>query len=137
VCEDSHTGNGQTLVVCQYEKSGHNNESSERHTGKFCLFTQFDIWCVDSNNSIGIEVPNTTEKEVAAPTTSYNNEIESIDKEGEDLEEENNVIIETYDTDIEDNALLIRDSSSSEKWIHHSLSSLEVLVAIGLVRDWI
>lgn len=33
VCEDSHTGNGQTLVVCQYEKSGNNNESSDRHTG--------------------------------------------------------------------------------------------------------
>ena len=83
VCEDSHTGNGQTLVVCQYEKSGNNIPTSERHTGscdaKFCLFTQqcttpskdefditqmnpkgldlqlFDIWCVDTNNSIEIE----------------------------------------------------------------------------------
>ena len=162
VCEDSHTGNGQTLVVCQYEKSGNNNESSDRNTGscdaKFCLFTQqcttpsidqfditqmnpkdldlqlFDIWCLDDNNSMELEAPNPTEgpKEVAPPT----NEIESIDKGRVNMEEENNVIIETYDTDIEDNALLIRNSSSSAKWIHYSLSSFEV-VFIGLVGHWI
>ena len=42
VCEDSHTGNGQTLVVCQYEKSGNNNESSGRHTGIQRVFDTFD-----------------------------------------------------------------------------------------------
>jgi len=97
----------------------------------------FDVWCVDRNNSI-IEAPNPTEspKENVVLPTTYNQDIESKEGKG-DLEEDNNVIIETYDTDIEDNALLIRGSSSSEKWIHHSLSSFEVLVAIGLVRDWI
>jgi len=99
----------------------------------------FDIWCVDTDKSIEIEAPTPTEgpREVAAPPTTYNNEIESIDKGGENTEEENNVIIEKYDTDIEDNALLIRGNSSSAKWIHCSLFSLEVLVAIGLVSDWI
>ena len=98
----------------------------------------FDIWCVDDNNSIGIEAPNPTEKEVAAPPTTYNNEIESIDKGGDNIEEENTVIIETYDTDIKDNALLIReDSSSSAKRIHYSLLSFEVLFAIGLVLYWV
>ena len=165
VCEDSHTGNGQTLVVCQYEKSGNNNPTSERHTGscdaKFCLFTQqctipsedqfditqmnpkeldlqlFDIWCVDTGNSIEIEESNPTEspKEDVAPTT-YKEEIESKEGKG-DLEEDNNVIIETYDTEIDDNALLIRGNISSAKRIHYSLFSLEVLVAIGLVSDWI
>ena len=167
VCEESHTGNGQTLVVCQYEKSGNNNESSDRHTGscdaKFCLFTQqcttpskdefditqmnpkdldlqlFDIWCVDTDKSIEIEAPTSTEipKEDVAPPTTYNYEIESIDKGGENIEEENTVIIETYDVDIEDNALLIRDNNvSTAKLIHYRLS-FEVLVAIGLVSDWI
>ena len=114
---------------------------------KFCLFdiTQmnpkdldlqlFDIWCVDDNNSIEIEASNPTEspREETAPTSTYNNEVEGIKDGEENMEKENNVIIETYDTDIEDNALLIRGNISSVKRIHYSLISLEVLVAIGLV----
>ena len=43
VCEESHTGNGETLVVCQYAKNV-GNETNSKPTGscdaKFCLFTQ-------------------------------------------------------------------------------------------------
>ena len=98
VCEESHTGNGETLVVCQYAKNV-GSEIGSKPTGscdaKFCLFTQecrvppitdfqtleldpknldlsiFDQWCVDKEDyatTIEIDVPNPTNAPAGSST---------------------------------------------------------------------